>query len=283
MRALALATAIFAASAISVPAQDANYDANTVLAVVNDKDITLGHMIALMERLPQQYQDLGDDQLFKGMLDQLVDQAILEDVAEAQLGDDDPRTRLMMENERRSILANHVVDNLAAKPLDEAAVQAAYDEKYGAVEPTLENNASHILVETADEALAIVAELRAGADFAQTAMDKSTGPSGPNGGELGWFAGGQMVAPFQAAVELLEVGAISEPVQTQFGWHVIKLNDRRETPPPTLELVREELETQLREVTIRAALDAHRDAAAVQRLDPKVPFAAIRDSGLLNQ
>jgi len=186
------------------------------------------------------------------MLDQLVDQAILEDVASAPGTPTDTRTALMLENERRSILSNRLVETLAAVPLDEAAVLAAYETQFGAAAPKMENNASHILVATAEEATAIVAELGAGADFATLAGEKSTGPSGPNGGSLGWFGPGQMVQPFEEAVNALEVGAISEPVQTQFGWHVIKLNERRETPPPALEDVRAELEQALRDEAIGA-------------------------------
>ncbi len=282
MRALALATALLAATSIQAPAQDATYDAGTVLAVVNEKPITLGHLIVLLERLPEQYQELGDDQLFKGMLDQLVDQAALSDVMAGD-GPDDMRTSLMLENERRSILSNKLVDSIAAQPLDEAAVEAAYTAQYGAMEPTPENNASHILVETAEQAQAIVAEIAAGADFAEVAKAKSTGPSGPNGGELGWFGAGQMVKPFEDAVLALEVGAVSEPVQTQFGWHVIKLNERRETPPPTLEMVRAELEQSVREIAIKTELEKLRAGAVIERPDIEIPFSAIRESGLLDK
>jgi len=225
---------------------------------------------------------LGDDQLFKGMLDQLVDQAALSDVMAGD-GPDDMRTSLMLENERRSILSNKLVDSIAAQPLDEAAVEAAYTAQYGAMEPTPENNASHILVETAEQAQAIVAEIAAGADFAEVAKAKSTGPSGPNGGELGWFGAGQMVKPFEDAVLALEVGAVSEPVQTQFGWHVIKLNERRETPPPTLEMVRAELEQSVREIAIKTELEKLRAGAVIERPDIEIPFSAIRESGLLDK
>ena len=283
MRRFTLATALILATSAPVFAQDANYDADTVMATVNGKTITLGHLIVLMERLPEQYQELPDDQLFKGMLDQLVDQAILADIVQPDPASDDARTQLMMDNERRSILANRMIDDLAAKPVPDEAIQAAYDEQYGNLEPTAEFNASHILVPTAEEAQAIADEIAGGADFAETAKAKSQGPSGPNGGELGWFADGQMVPPFQAAVSTLEVGQVSEPVQTQFGWHVIILNDKRDVPPPTIEEKREELRAEVQQDLIGKQLEELRAGAKVERSDPKVPFSAIRESGLLNK
>ena len=102
------------------------------------------------------------------------------------------------------------------------------------LEPPKEFKARHILVETQSEANSIVAELEGGANFAELAKTKSTGPSGPNGGDLGWFSPNQMVQPFSQAVAALEDGAFSKtPVQTQFGWHVILREDSREATPPT--------------------------------------------------
>ena len=115
----------------------------------------------------------------------------------------------------------------------------AYQEQV-ALAPPLEFKASHILVETQSQAVSLISELEGGADFAELAKENSTGPSGPGGGDLGWFSANQMVAPFSQAVAALENGAFSKtPVQTQFGWHVILRVDSRESTPPTLESVRD--------------------------------------------
>ena len=148
---------------------------------------------------------------------------------------------------------------------DDAAVQAAYDEKYGDGFGGVEFNASHILVETEEEAAGVIAQLDEGADFAALAKEKSTGPSGPGGGSLGWFGEGRMVAEFETAVKALDPGQVSPPVQTQFGWHVITLNERRQAEAPELNEVRSELQGELREQAVAAHIKELVDAANVER------------------
>ncbi len=243
---------------------------DTVVATVNGTDITLGHMIIARASLPEQYQQLPDEVLFSGILEQLIQQSALSDTFE---GDLPSRVTLSLENERRSLTAGEVIEKIMAQPLDEETVQAAYAADYAAVEPKQEFNASHILVETEEEATAIKEELDGGADFAQVAREKSTGPSGPGGGSLGWFGEGMMVPTFEAAVVAMEPGAISDPVNTQFGWHVIKLNEVRDTQAPEIETVREEIELQLRQTRVQSAIEditakADVDKSASESIDP---------------
>ena len=215
--------------------------ADTVVATVNGTEITLGHMLVLRGRLPQQYQQLPPNVLFDGILDQLVNQTLLGEQVETL----STESRVTLENEERAIRAAEEVNRVLEIAVTEEALQEAYDATFGSAEPETEYNASHILVETEEEAVALVTELEGGTDFAELAMEKSTGPSGPRGGELGWFGTGAMVAPFEEAVVALEVGAISAPVQTQFGWHVIKLNDSRNKAAPPLEQVSAELQSEI--------------------------------------
>jgi peptidyl-prolyl cis-trans isomerase C len=151
-----------------------------------------------------------------------------------------PRTKAQIELQRRGILAQAVAaDFLASNAANDDEIMSAYEEQI-ALAPPLEFKARHILVETQSQALSLVTELESGAEFAELAKQKSTGPSGPNGGDLGWFSPNQMVAPFSQAVAALENGAFTKtPVQTQFGWHVILREDSREAQPPTLESVRD--------------------------------------------
>lgn len=273
---LALATSLCAA--LPVAAQDMTAD--TVVANVNGTDITVGHMIAARSQLPQQYQQLPDDVLFDGILEQLVQQTVL-----SQQTQDVPRSvTLSLENEQRAALAGVAVNEFLAMPVDEAALQAAYDEQYASAEPEKEFNASHILVETEEEALALVTELEGGADFAELAMEKSTGPSGPSGGSLGWFGAGMMVKPFEDAVFSLEDGAISVPVQTQFGWHVIKLNESRMKGAPALEDVRAELESQLQQTALEAHITELTEAAEVTRPElSDVNTSILRNTDILSE
>lgn len=287
MRLIPIALAASIAFAMPATAQEtatteATYDASTVLARVNERDITLGHLIAIMERLPEQYQTLEDDVLFPGILDQLIDQAMISDTLSTSPETDTARVRTIMQNERLALISKTAIDEIIAEGADEAELQKAYDAQYGSVEPTSEFNASHILVETAEEAQAVIASVNDGADFAEVAKEKSTGPSGPNGGELGWFGAGVMVPEFEQAVIGMEVGAVSEPVQTQFGWHVIKLNETRDVPPPSLDDVREELSQPLIEAKIKAHIDGIRAKAAIEKFEVDVPVSAIRESDLLS-
>jgi len=147
----------------------------------------------------------------------------------------------------------------------DAEIQAAYDEKYANMPEELEYDASHILVPTAEQAKAIVEELRGGADFAESAKAKSTGPSGPRGGALGWFGTGAMVPEFEAAVVALSPGDISDPVQTQFGWHVIRLNDTRSKAAPALDEVRDELALDIQKKAVDSHVDDLIDQATIER------------------
>ena len=247
-------------------------DANTVVATVNGKSITLGHMIVARAILPEQYQQLPNDVLFEGILKQLVEQTLLAGAFDGALP---KRIPISLENEQRSLIAGETLEVVLSQALNEDAVKAAYDAQFADAEPSKEYNASHILVETEEEALAIQADVDGGADFATVAKAKSTGPSGPNGGSLGWFGKGAMVPSFEAAVVGLEVGAVSAPVQTQFGWHVIILNETRDTSAPELDAVRAEIEGNLRQDAVTTKIEELREAATIDQsgvegIDPSI-------------
>ncbi len=253
--------------------------ADTVLATVNGEAITLGHVIATRAALPEQYQALPDEVLFEGILEQLIQQTLL---AQA-IGELSHATELRLENERRALIAGEKLDEVMAEAITEEALQKLYDETYANAEPETEYNASHILVETREEAEALIQQLNDGADFATLAQEKSTGPSGPNGGKLGWFGKGMMVEPFEQAVMALEPGTIGqEPVQTQFGWHVIRLNETRDKPIPPLAEVAEELVQKLQDNAVEAALAKLLEGADVERADlDKIDPSLLRNDDLL--
>lgn len=257
---LLASAAVFALSA-SFAYADAHSEmtAETVVASVNGSDITLGQLIMLRAQLPEQYQQLPDDVVFNGLIEQLVNQQLLADTLEVE----PKRVAIAMANELRSLRAGEVVTALTNAPISEDTLQAAYDAEFASVEPETEYNASHILLPTQEEALEVKAMIDGGADFAETARERSTGPSGPSGGELGWFGTGMMVAPFEEAVVALEAGSVSEPVETQFGWHVVKLNETRTTPLPTLDDVRAELTSQIQQNLLNETLDQLNEAADI--------------------
>ncbi|CRL12744.1 foldase protein PrsA [Phaeobacter italicus] len=261
------------ATALTLPLQaTAAPHADTIVATVNGEEITIGHMIIARATLPQQYQQLPDDVLFDAILDQLIQQTALKQ----QLNGEVPKyVELSLENESRSLLAADVIEKVMENAATEEEVRAAYEEQYSDGNGGDEFNASHILVESEEDAEEIRAELEEGADFATTARERSTGPSGPNGGELGWFTKGRMVPEFEEAVIALSAGEISAPVQTQFGWHVIKLNERRKSAAPEFAEIRDQLAAQIREEAVEESVRTLTTEAEIERpeiedLDPAI-------------
>jgi len=262
-------------------------DASTVVASVNGTDITLGHMIVMRQRLPQQYQQLPPNVLFDGILDQLVQQTLLGQQTE----DLSTGSRLTLENESRALHASEELHRAIDAGLTDEALQAAYDEAFGGMEAETEYNASHILFtqeEGAEEGAALaeaqqtIADLKDGADFATLAQERSDGPSGPRGGALGWFGAGAMVPPFEEAVMAMEVGSISEPVETQFGWHVIRLNETRQKAAPALEEVRDQLGEELQRQIIEARVTELTESADISRADTSdIDPAILNDVSLI--
>lgn len=235
--------------------------ADTVVATVGEANITLGQLIARRAQLPPEFQSLPDEEIFAGLLDQMINQQILANtVDEASL-----QVEIDLENQRRAMLAQQVVDDFENLEISEEELQAAFDEAVSGIVPETEYNAAHILVNSEEEATDIKTMLDDGADFSETAMEKSTGPSGPNGGNLGWFGAGMMVPAFEEAVMALEVGEVSDPVETQFGWHIVILNEVRETALPTLDDARAQLTESLRAAAFQERLNELVDAADIVR------------------
>ena len=255
--------------------------ADTVIATVDGAEITLGHMMIVRESLPEQYQKFPDDQLFTGILEQLIQQTILATIDD---GPDSLRTQFTLENDRRLMRASNAVDAISAEAVTEDAIQAAYQEEYDGSELGNEFNASHILVETEESALNIIAKAKEGTDFSNLAKKFSTGPSGPSGGQLGWFGPGMMVPPFEEAVVTMEKGQVSGPVKTNFGWHVIKLNDLRSLSAPELESVRQDISAKLQRDAVAAKVTEIQSLADIIIVDTtEIDPAVLNDTSLLLQ
>jgi len=264
----------------SLFAQD-DLTANTVIATVNGAEITLGHMIIVRESLPAQYQSFSNEQLFEGILQQLIKQTILASIDD---GSDSLRTQLTLENDKRLLRASNAADAISAMAVTEDAIQAEYIEQYKASDLGNEFNASHILLETKESALSIIAKVEDGADFSVLAQEFSNGPSSANGGQLGWFSPGMMVPPFEEAVSKLEKGQISGPVKTSFGWHVIKLNDLRSLPTPDLETVRQDIIAKLQREAVAQKVADIQSSSSITIVDiTEIDTAVLKDSLILSQ
>ena len=275
---------IFAAiilSAVTASAVQAEPSADTVVASVNGTEITVGHMILVRESLPEQYRNLPNEQLFDGILEQLIQQTLLADL----IGEKDSREiRLTLENDRRLMKASQAVEELSAQAIGEDEIAASYEARYADADMGMEYDASHILVETEEAAVNLIDKLQAGADFVELAKEFSTGPSGPGGGALGWFGLGMMVPPFEAAVVAMEKGAISSPVKTDFGWHIIKLNDTRAISAPAVEEVRGEIIAELQRLAIERRIEELRQQATINRTPVEdIGVAVISQSELMSE
>ncbi len=244
---IALGLSIVAAP---VFAQEAAPD--KVVATVNGQEIKQSSMDFAAAQFRQTLERMPEDQRQTVLLDVLVDMVLLAQAGKGQGLDETPEFK-----ERISFLTTQALrDAYFAKNIDgqvtEADVKARYDKEFADYKGEPEISASHILVEAEETAKAIITELDGGKDFAELAREKSTGPSGPNGGALGYFGKGRMVKEFEDAAFALEEGSYTkEPVKTQFGWHVIKVDGKRTQPAPAFDQV----EPQLRQAMIREKFD----------------------------
>ena len=160
-------------------------------------------------------------------------------------------------------------------------LREAYDARFSDFEPGREYNAAHILVETEEQATELKAEIDGGAEFAAVAREHSTDGAAANGGALGWFGLGMMVPEFEDAVVALEPGQVSDPVQTQFGWHLVRLNDTRLATAPTLDEVRDAIAGELRDGAVQSYIEEITAGAEVVRSADGIDPSLLRDQTLL--
>ncbi|SFR54661.1 peptidyl-prolyl cis-trans isomerase C [Yoonia tamlensis] len=256
------ATALCLTLAGAAFAQD-DVTADTVIAKVGDTEITLGELLIARTQLPEQYAQFPEEMLFQGLVDQLIQQQLLADtVTQAPA-----HVVYALKNEERTLLAGEAITAVAEAAVTPEYVQAAYDERFANAEELPEFHAAHLLVATEEEAAAAKARIDAGEEFADVARAVSTGPTGPNGGDLGWFGLGAMVPEFEAAITALETGGVSDPFETQFGWHLATLLEERVQPRPTLEEMTPQLTGELQEAAITAHLEEL--AAASEVTEPE--------------
>lgn len=256
LRTICLAALLGAAPAIGsfaqeAPAPEAAAPAavapETVIATVGDDQITEGDLSFAAEDLAQDLGQMPAEERRAFLLRVLIDMKVMAGAAE-KAGMD--QTELFAQRlnylKERALRRAYFADAIAGQVTEEA-VRADYDKFVAEFQSQEEVRARHILVETKEEADAIKAELDAGGDFAAIAKEKSIDPgSGANGGDLGFFAQGMMVPEFEtAAFALANPGDVSAPVQSQFGWHIIKLEEKRQSAPPTFEQVAPQIQQQV--------------------------------------
>lgn len=266
LAAIGAATMMFASP---VTAQtDTATAANTVVATVNGVKILRSDVEAARSQLPEQYRKLPMDQLYQPILNQLIRTKVLSAQARAdKLHETEGYKR------RVALIAERMLEEeLLKKTIDEKvtdeALQARYDKTSGSFPTKEEIRARHILVKTEAEADAIIKELTGGADFAKLAAEKSIGPSKANGGDLNYFSKGQMVPPFEEAAFALAKGEFTRSaVKSPFGWHVIKLEDKRQSKPPSFEESRDRLSQELSQEFAEQLVRGLTEKAKIERFE----------------
>lgn len=277
MTGFAASLALMAAFALPVWAEGET--AATVIATVNGAEITLGQMIALRENLPEQYQALPDDVLFNGILEQLIQQEVLSQSVAALTA----RDQANVANEKRAYLSGTVIQDVVKAAVTDEALQAAYDARFKDAAPQKEYHAAHILVETEEKAKELKAQLDGGADFAELAKANSTDTgSGAQGGDLGWFGLGMMVKPFEDAVVAAVEGKVSDPVQSDFGWHLILVRETRVAAQPTLDELREELAAEIEQKAIDGKIAELTGAAKIEKPGDKTDPTLLKNTALID-
>ncbi len=237
---------------------------NPVVAVVNGKQIMRSDVFAFIAGLPQNVRQMPINQLFDLSVEQLVSAHIVEKKADQANLANDEEVLKQVEIAKDQIIRSVYLQKEVEKRVTEDKIKelyAAYAQQVGQIEET---KASHILVDTEEKAKELIAQAKSGTDFTELAKANSTGPSAERGGDLGWFAKGEMVPEFSEVAFSLKPGQVaSEPVQTQFGWHVVKVEGRRNREAPKIEEVRPMLESQLRRQILDGLVDEWRDQADV--------------------
>jgi peptidyl-prolyl cis-trans isomerase C len=252
-----------ASPAVSPPQTD------TVLATVNGKPIHMSDVQAAGADLPANLQQLPPDQLFPLLVNQLIDRQALLVAATNEHLSRDVKVHAAMEDAANEKLENAYVQEKVGPAVTDAAVQAAFQKQYAGKPGPEQVDARHILVKTQAQAQSIIDQLNKGADFATLATKYSIDPGAKNGGELGWFSQDEMVPAFAQAAFALTPGQYTKtPVQTQFGWHVILCEGKRQAPSPSFDSVKDQLRQQLADNAIKATLADVRAKVKIKLFNP---------------
>jgi peptidyl-prolyl cis-trans isomerase C len=264
------------------PATAGGYSVSSTLAEVDGVALTLGELIAIRRELPDQYQSLPDEVLLNGIVDQLIDQMLLARAGREAGLEKRPAVAANLLNQQRARLADAYLRREVTARATPEAVEALYNERYLNAPPQQEVHAAHILVEKQEKAAELKSQLDGGAEFAALAAEHGTDGTASKGGDLGWFVKTDMVPEFADAAFAMEPGTVSDPVQTPFGWHLIKLEERRDRPVPSIDEVRNELLGEAIQQAQLSVVEELRGEATIVKPEQPVPPQAIRDDAMLD-
>jgi peptidyl-prolyl cis-trans isomerase C len=255
-------------------------DANPVLAKVNGAEIRQSDLALAEEELGPSLAQMDPATKKENVLAFLIDMKIVAKAAEAKKIEDREDFKARLAFTRSRLLMDNLLATEGKAATTPEAMKKVYDEAAKQIEGEQEVHARHILVETEDEAKAIEAELKKGADFAELAKSKSKDPGAADGGDLGFFTKDQMVPEFSTVAFALEPGKVSDPVKSQFGWHIIKVEEKRSRKAPDFDQVKAQIETYVTRKAQAEYVAKLRESAKVERMDQaaNVPAAKPAES-----
>ena len=240
-----IATTLFIQSSQEIYSQEA-LSADTPFIEVNGKIIKFGSAIIAFSKIQQRNVNFDESTIFSQIVQQLVNEELLSQ----KIDKENKLTLLALEHEKRSAKAAQMVSKILKNFPNDELVNSSYKNLINELKGSLEYNASHILVKEEDKAKTIRKDIDNGKNFEALAKEYSIGPTGKNGGNLNWFDLASMVPEFSTALMVLSEGDVSQPVQTKFGWHLIKLNETREKKIPEFKKIEAQLRQNLRQKKI---------------------------------
>lgn len=244
--------------------------AEDIIATVDGKKITKKELETYANyRQSTSKQKIDDPNV---LLQEMINRELLYKKAVKAKADKDPDVKYVLDQQKRDLMIQALLRKTEiGKPVDESELKKLYDEKIK-TQKIKEYQVKHILLKTEAEAKTVIAELDGGAEFEELAKSKSSGPSAKEGGSIGWVNSAQLkqMPTFAQAVSEMKKGSISKaPVQTQYGWHVIKLDDSRKLTPPTYDKVKDQLANAVRQQRLQEYVKNIRDKAKVKITTPK--------------
>ena len=244
---------------------------NKLVAKVDGESIFLDEILEMAKQLPREYQKLSLDTVFPSLLARAIDARLVRNAGIKKGFSDNPEVKKRLEEIKGQIISEVFLRTTVNSQITEEALQQLYTETKSEMAGEEEVKARHILLNDETKANELIKSLKDGADFSETASKHSTGPSASSGGDLGWFTKGQMVPEFSEAAFKLKPGQIvDKPVKTQFGWHIILVEDRKNAAPPSFDDARGQLASRLSQSLLAKLLKDLRENAKIERFDINV-------------
>ena len=248
-----------------------------IVATVDGKPIFLSEIIGMAQRLPEQYRKMSLEAVYPSLLTRAIDSKLVTLEGRRAGFSKDPEVKKRLLDVEDQIISEIFLTKTIGSQVTEEALQKIYSETKSEMASGDQIKARHILLDSEEKAMEIIKKLQAGGEFAKLASEYSTGPSAASGGDLGWFGEGQMVPEFSKAAFALNPGDIvTKPVKTQFGWHIILVEDRKVSAPPSFDEAKEQLASTMSQKLLKELIETLRTKAKIVRF--KADGTPIKDN-----